>query len=384
MQPSEMVVLIFLLVLQMGIVREAWNGLRGRLSSITALLFWIMLATVGFLGLCGIILGVSREFEPRFHDIRTAAYLWLLPSSPAYLIYLLYQRITTSAGPHAPVRPDRRKLLQAAGMAAVATPFAIEGWGIFVTRLNFRVEEVDLPIAGLHPDLEGLRLLQISDVHMSRFLSERDFARVVDASNELRPQVALMTGDLISTWGDPIDACIRQLSRIKADAPLLGCLGNHEIYTQVEQYTEQQAAKMGITFLRGARRELKFGKGVLNVAGIDYQPFTLQGKYLRGAESLVVPGATNILLSHNPDVFQEAPRQGWQAMLAGHTHGGQVTVEILNRTVNVARFLTKYVTGLYVERGASCYVTRGIGTIGIPARVGATPEITLLRLRRSG
>lgn len=384
MQPSEMVVLIFLLVLQMGIVREAWNGLRGRLSSITALLFWIMLATVGFLGLCGIILGVSREFEPRFHDIRTAAYLWLLPSSPAYLIYLLYQRITTSARPHALVRPDRRKLLQAAGMAAVATPFAIEGWGIFVTRLNFRVEEVDLPIAGLHPDLEGLRLLQISDVHMSRFLSERDFARVVDASNELRPQVALMTGDLISTWGDPIDACIRQLSRIKADAPLLGCLGNHEIYTQVEQYTEQQAAKMGITFLRGARRELKFGKGVLNVAGIDYQPFTLQGKYLRGAESLVVPGATNILLSHNPDVFQEAPRQGWQAMLAGHTHGGQVTVEILNRTVNVARFLTKYVTGLYVERGASCYVTRGIGTIGIPARVGATPEITLLRLRRSG
>jgi len=97
-----------------------------------------------------------------------------------------------------------------------------------------------------------------------------------------------------------------------------------------------------------------------------------------------VPGATNVLLSHNPDVFQEAPQQGWQAMLAGHTHGGQVTVEILSRTVNVARFLTKYVTGLYVERGASCYVTRGIGTIGIPARVGATPEITLLRLRNSG
>jgi len=384
MQPSEMVVLVFLLAVQIGIVREVWKRVRGRLTRVSALLFWMVLSAAGFLALCGIILGVSREFEPRFHDIRTAAYLWLLPSSPAYLIYLLYRRITTSAGPQAPLSPARRKLLQVAGIAAVATPFAIEGWGTFVTRLNFRVEEVDLPISGLHPDLEGLRVLQISDVHMSRFLSERDFARVVDAANDLRPQVALMTGDLISTWGDPIDACIHQLSRIKADAPLLGCLGNHEIYTQVEQYTEQQAARKGITFLRGARRELKFGKGILNIAGIDYQPFTLQGKYLRGAESLVVPGATNVLLSHNPDVFQEAPQQGWQAMLAGHTHGGQVTVEILSRTVNVARFLTKYVTGLYVERGASCYVTRGIGTIGIPARVGATPEITLLRLRNSG
>ena len=69
-------------------------------------------------------------------------------------------------------------------------------------------------------------------------------------------------------------------------------------------------------------------------------------------------------------------------MLAGHTHGGQVTIEILKQTINVARFLTPYVSGLYVERGASCYVTRGIGTIGIPARLGATPEITLLKLRR--
>ena len=170
---------------------------------------------------------------------------------------------------------------------------------------------------------------------------------------------------------------------MKADAPLLGCLGNHEIYAEVERYVEVEAAKKGMTFLRHGRRELKFGAGVLNIAGIDYQPFPLRGKYLLGAKPLVRPGMTNLLLSHNPDVFTEAPEQGWQAMLAGHTHGGQVTFEILKQTANVARILTKYVSGLYVERGAACYVTRGIGTIGIPARVGATPEITLLRLRRA-
>jgi predicted MPP superfamily phosphohydrolase len=404
MQPSEMVVLVFLLAAQTGIVLELWNRLRAKLSRAGAGLFWITVLAVAAIGLCGIFLGITREFGPRFRDIRTAAFLWLLPSAPGFLLYLLYRRIVyrrtsapasgnapssapssapSNAPSNAPSSPDRRILLHAAGMAAVATPFAVEGWGVFVTRLNFRVEEVDLPVADLHQDLEGLRVLHLSDVHMSKFLSERDFARVVDAANELRPQVALMTGDLISSWGDPLDACISQLSRIKADAPMLGCLGNHETYAQVERYTEEQAAKKGITFLRGARRELKFGRGVLNIAGIDYQPFTLRGRYLREAAPLVIPGAANLLLSHNPDVFQEAPEQGWQAMLAGHTHGGQVTLEILSKTINPARFLTKYVTGLYVERGAACYVTRGIGTIGIPARVGATPEITFLRLRKS-
>ena len=308
--------------------------------------------------------------------------LWLIPSTPAFIFYLLFRyllfrRVETG------IDVGRRQLVRTAGALAVAAPFAMEAWGTFITRFDFHVQETDLPIAGLHPDLVGLKVLQISDVHLSAFLSERDFARVIDAANELRPNVAVMTGDLISTWGDPVDACITQLGRLKADSPLLGCLGNHEIYADVEDYVQMQAAKRGITFLRHDRRELKFGAGVLNIAGIDYQPFSLRGQYLSDAKPLVQAGAANLLLSHNPDVFLEAPDQGWQAMLAGHTHGGQVTVEFLKQSLNVARILTKYVSGLYVERGAACYVTRGIGTIGIPARVGATPEITLLRLRRA-
>jgi predicted MPP superfamily phosphohydrolase len=70
-------------------------------------------------------------------------------------------------------------------------------------------------------------------------------------------------------------------------------------------------------------------------------------------------------------------------MVSGHTHGGQVTVEILNQTANFARFFTHYVAGLYRLEGRSCYVNAGIGTIGMPVRLGAPPEITLLRLRRA-
>jgi len=374
--------LLPLIVAQAGIVFTIWRRLRSRLTKFTALLFWVIVAVAATVGLAAIFLGVIREYAAQFRDIRTVTYLWLLASTPALVMYGVYRFFAGRMGP-GPADRDRRALLRLAGAAAVATPFAVEGWGAFVTRFDYRVEEVNLPIVGLHADLEGLKILQLSDIHLGRFLSEREFARVIDAANELRAPVAFMTGDLISSWGDPLDACIAQLSRIRCDAPMLGCLGNHEIYAQVERYTEMQAARRGITFLRGGRRELKFGNGVLNVAGIDYQPFTLRGQYLKGAEHLLVPDATNLLLSHNPDVFTEAPEQGWQAMLAGHTHGGQVTVEYFKRTINPARFLTPYVSGLYAERGTTCYVTRGIGTIGIPARVGATPEITLITLRKA-
>ena len=87
-----------------------------------------------------------------------------------------------------------------------------------------------------------------------------------------------------------------------------------------------------------------------------------------------------MLLSHNPDVFPVAAAQGWQVTLAGHTHGGQVNVELLGGQYNVMRFFTPYVYGLYREGTSSIYVSRGLGTVGAPIRLGAPPEVNLIRL----
>jgi predicted MPP superfamily phosphohydrolase len=78
-----------------------------------------------------------------------------------------------------------------------------------------------------------------------------------------------------------------------------------------------------------------------------------------------------------------AARQGFQVTIAGHTHGGQVRVEILHQDFNIARFYTPYVDGLYRDGASSIFVSRGIGTIGLPARLGSPPEVALLRLRRT-
>jgi len=139
-----------------------------------------------------------------------------------------------------------------------------------------------------------------------------------------------------------------------------------------------------VKFLRSEFQVVRWGNASLNIAGVDYQNFAWKnGRYLEGAESLVQPGMPNLLLSHNPDVFPVAAEKGFDAMLGGHTHGGQVTMEILKQDLNFARFYTRYLLGLYRLTNASCYVTAGIGTIGMPVRIGVPPEITLLRLRRA-
>jgi len=271
----------------------------------------------------------------------------------------------------------RRVFLQAAGAALCITPMAGTAFGI-VTRNRFRVSEVKIPIPNLPKDLDDLRIVQVTDIHLSPFLSEREFARVVDMANETRPHLALVTGDLITRRGDPLDACLRQLARLRAEAGVLGCLGNHEVYARVENYVTTEARRIGIEFLRWQAKVLQFGSARINFAGVDYQK--MHASYLVGAEAMIVPGALNVLLSHNPDVFPVAAARGYDLTISGHTHGGQVDVEILHEHVNVARYFTRYVRGLYQEGKSSVYVSTGIGTIGAPVRLGAPPEVSLIRL----
>jgi predicted MPP superfamily phosphohydrolase len=327
---------------------------------------------------------VSRYHLPPVPSqiIGAVGQIWYFTSCVAWVLYCVFRSLTGHRR-RKDFSPTRRRLLNATGTALAAAPFAAVGYGAFIERLNFRVREVEIPVPDLPAALEGLRLVQLSDIHLSAFLSEKDLARVIDSANDLRAHLAFVTGDLISAAGDPLDACLRQIARLRSDAGILGCMGNHEEHARAMRYTEQQGARLGIPFLRHRAHQLNFGDAVMNVAGVDYQKLADRATYLTGAENLIVPGAYNVLLSHNPDVFPVAARKGYDLTVSGHTHGGQVTVEILNQSINAARFFTPYVYGLYRDGKAASYVTRGIGTIGVPARIGAPPEIALLKLRKA-
>lgn len=384
--PFDLLAIFTIILTQWHMSRQllaaAGRRLSARALSVArwALVVFYALMSVGFaLGFSFLVSRFKLPASPA-QIAGAVAQIWLFGSTAGYLAYRALLFLAGRFwGPT--FSPSRRRMLNATGGALLAAPFAAVGYGTFVERLDFQVQEVEIPVRHLPDGLDGLRLLHLSDIHLSAFLSEKNLARAIDSANELRPHLALVTGDLITAAGDPLEACLRQLARLRADAGILGCMGNHEDYAMVENLTEREGARLGIPFLRGRAEPLRFGGDLLNVAGVDYQRTGRQ--YLRDAERLVLPGAYNVLLSHNPDVFPVAVEKGFGLTLAGHTHGGQVTVEILHEPINAARFFTPFVYGLYRHGEAAEYVTRGIGTIGIPARIGAPPEIALLRLRKA-
>lgn len=338
---------------------------------------WILLSS---LFCCVGILGKM----PPIHR-RLPSWIWLDWAQAALMLWSMVAA-GTAVGLWAALRlsprrahsPGRRRLLRVAQTAAVAAPALITGYGAFIGRKRLQAEEVEIAVAGLPKDLHGIRIAQLSDMHVSNFYSPGDLADAVDLANSYRPHLSIASGDLITREGDPLDECIRELGRLRADAGVFGCMGNHEVYSDCESYVQEHAARRGVHFLRSQALTLRFGSARLRLAGVDYQ--RMRGPYLTNAQELQEPGAFQLLLSHNPDVFDEAAAQGWDLTLAGHTHGGQITVEYLHQHLNVARFFTPYVYGHYQKERAHIYVTRGLGTVGMPARISALPEVALIRL----
>lgn len=273
--------------------------------------------------------------------------------------------------------PSRRRLL-AAALPAAAVPVGGAGFGIALARYGLSVAETRIVLPGLPRDLQGLRIVQLTDIHFGPFFGQAELERAVAMANDVRPHIAVITGDLITRAGDDLETCLWLLARLKADAGVYGCHGNHEKYAGVVEVADRLAARRGFTILRRQAALLRFGAARLNLAGVDYYGTgTRVSPFLNG---LAEPGAVNILLQHNPAHFPAAAQAGFDLMLAGHTHGGQVNVPVLSENINLARAFTQYVRGRYALGRSQLYVSCGLGTVGVPVRIGAPPEVTLVTL----
>lgn len=320
------------------------------------------------------------EAGPVGRVVSLAAGVWIAGWAGAALLLLAGHFLVRPPTPTAAAGdPTRRQFLATATRAAaVVTPFGVAGYGTWINRANFELRDVAFPVPSLPAPLQDLRIALLTDIHFGPYLSLPELNRTIDMANEVHPHLTLVTGDFITRVGDPLDTCLAQLRRLRAEAGIFSCLGNHEIYAGCEDYAEVECRRLGIRILRRRATTLRFSGAELNLAGVDYQ--RQQKPYLVGAGRLLRPGAVNLLMSHNPDVFPVAADLGYDLVVGGHTHGGQVTVEILEQTLNVCRFFTPFVAGLYRRGSSALYVSRGIGTINLPLRLGARPEVTLLRL----
>ena len=319
------------------------------------------------------------------------------------------QPVATVEDDALPADPGRRYFFKTATAAAGAAPFLGAMYGFAAERLNYQVHRVEIPVSNLPAALDGMKIAQLSDIHMSGYMPRAQVRRAVDMANELGADLAVVTGDFITGAGDPLEECIAEIRRLSAPLGIYGCNGNHEIYAQAEDRAQDLFAQHGMKLLRHENEVISFNGAQLNLIGVDYQRERAPGgrrvSSLIGLESLVRSDIPNILLSHNPNSFNRAAELGVELSLAGHTHGGQIQVEILDHRLSPARFITDYVAGLYMRplftpaktvasqkflhaatlQGphAAIYVNRGLGTVGAPVRLGVPPEISLLTLRRS-
>ncbi len=289
---------------------------------------------------------------------------------------------------------SRRTFFRYAAVLAGGFPFLAATYGFAAGRLRYKIERVDVPVANLPPELEGLRIAQLSDIHIGDYMPPHEIARAVDMANSLQPDISFVTGDFVSSVGDPLEVCITELSRLRAPLGVWGCNGNHEIYAGVEDEAEKLFREKGMRLLRATNSLVEHNGGRFNLIGVDYQRDHMvsgerTGPMLAEIEHLVRRDMPNVLLSHNPNSFHRAAELGIELSLAGHTHGGQVKVEIVDHSVSPARLISPFVAGLYRlpmngnGSRAALYVNRGLGTFGFPVRIGVPPEITLLTLRRA-
>jgi len=318
--------------------------------------------------------GVSRA--PGLH--RFVAAVWTIGICGAFglrLVFAAWDGLRRKPGPPAVARSATGALTR---RAALTAPFAVAGYGVFIERENFRLREIEVTVPGLPDDLDGLRIGQLTDIHAGTFLEPKQVRRAVAMINEAKPHLAAVTGDLITRPGDPLHATLDALSGLRADAGVWGCMGNHEQFARCRGETQVYGRRKGIEFLRQGSRGLRFGAAEVNLVGVDYQ--RLHRPYLVGAEATLRPGAFNLLLSHNPDVFPKAAQLGFDLVLSGHTHGGQVRFPLIGSVLCPSWYGTQWDEGIFEGTPTIMHVTRGVSGL-TPLRWNCPPEIVALTLQ---
>lgn len=244
---------------------------------------------------------------------------------------------------------------------------------------DVRVRRPEITIPALPAAFDGFRIAQISDLHCGPFASGRRVAAWVARVNGLEADVVAVTGDLIASGARFVSVVARELGGLRARDGVFASMGNHDYFTEGDAMADALAAA-GLSVLRNTGVELERGGAKIFLAGVDD---TWTGRDdLTAALAARPAGMPTVLLAHDPALFSEAAARGVALTLSGHTHGGQLGVPFFSKRWNLARVITRFTTGLYQDGAATLYVTRGLGTTGVPIRLLVPPEITVLTLRR--
>jgi len=268
-----------------------------------------------------------------------------------------------SKGSQTPLRALALNLSQAA-RSALTEPF----------RLT--VEHHQIHLRRLPRELDGFRIVQLSDIHHSPFTSREQIERAVETANSLQPDIVALTGDYVSKERAYAAPCAELLSGLRARHGVYAVLGNHDHWTDAALITDLFRAE-GITVLVNQGMRFENNGAAFWLAGTDDTMVGLEDLPLALAGSS--DHEFKLLLAHNPIILRRAARAGVDLVLSGHTHGGQVRLRSERNTAGRPR--RRLLKGLARQGETQIYITRGLGTVVLPVRFGCPPEVSLLELR---
>ncbi len=328
--------------------------------------------------------------------------IWYLPKLPIAMVLLFndatklfrwsrnkifFRKKATLLTERQPENVPRREILKNVGWSLAAAPFIIVGDGLLRKVTNFHVNSIDLPIKDLPRALEGLKIVQISDLHAGSIPNGAHIQEVRRIINTLSPDLVFMTGDFVNFRSDEFPSIAKDIQKIKANIGVYACLGNHDHYSEYSDHKRliSMIRESDVELLINANRVLSIDGAYIQIAGVDNtglrQSFAKLDKALKNLQ----PDNPTLLLAHDPTFWDKEVREKTHvdAMFSGHTHGGQVGVHILGVEMSVAQVVYKQWAGLYSDKYQQLYVNRGVGVVGPPLRIGIDPEITEFTVRKA-
>jgi hypothetical protein len=259
-----------------------------------------------------------------------------------------------------------------AALAAVAVGALAALWGPHIRR-------VDIPVEGLPPDLQGFRIVQITDLHAGPTMRRAYVQRVVEMTKGLEPDLIALTGDMVDGPVPRLARRVAPLAALASERRAFFVLGNHDYYSGAAPWTAHFEA-MGFRVLRNAHVTIARGAADVLVGGVVDFAARLYDRDARPRPDLAIDGdaraAFRLLLAHNPKIAPLAEAAGFDLQLSGHTHAGQ----FFPWTFVIHWVHGPHAAGLSRRGRLWVYVSAGTGTWGPPVRLGTRPELTLLRL----
>ena len=293
----------------------------------------------------------------------------------------------------------RSRFLSRVGIMLGVIPFVSLTYGILRNPYRYRLHRHTVRLKGLPALLDGLRIVQISDIHAGSFTFKNPIKNGIELINEQEPDIVFFTGDLVNSISSEMEPYIDIFQEIRSKYGIFSILGNHD-YGDYHRWDSEEAKKENFRLLETIHRKLgwhlmKNESHVLEINGAklaiigveNYSTLPHFKKY--GDLELAVNGVEEVpfkvLLSHDPTHWSAQVTQDFKEIgltLSGHTHGFQFGIEIPGWIKwSPGKYIYKHWAGLYQEDEQYLYVNRGFGVLGYPGRVGILPEITLLELK---